>query len=158
MAMMAEHHIEILKTTRSNFLKVLDGLTDEHLNKIPDGFNNNVIWNFAHNLATQQLLCYKLTGAEMRLGNSVIEKYRKGTSPDEPATVAEIQRLKLIALESCDWLLEDYKAGKLTENPFNEYTTSYNITLKSVEDAIRFNNVHESLHLGYAMALRKLIQ
>jgi len=32
----------------------------EQLNKIPEGFNNNLIWNIAHCVVTQQLLCYKV--------------------------------------------------------------------------------------------------
>ena len=35
-------------------------------------------------------------------------------------------------------------------------TTSYNVILKTVEDAIVFNNIHEGLHLGYMMALNRL--
>ncbi|MFT7612776.1 MAG: hypothetical protein ACI9J3_001742, partial [Parvicellaceae bacterium] len=41
--------------------------------------------------------------------------------------------------------------------PFTEYTTSYNITLKTVEEAIAFSNMHEALHLGYAMAIKKAL-
>ncbi|MDB9932132.1 hypothetical protein OAD28_05360 [Flavobacteriales bacterium] len=40
---------------------------------------------------------------------------------------------------------------------FKEYTTSYNVTLSNIDDAVKFNNVHEGLHLGYAMALRKMV-
>ena len=40
---------------------------------------------------------------------------------------------------------------------YNSYTTSYNITLSSIEEAIQFNNVHDGLHFGYIMALKKVI-
>ena len=50
---------------------------------------------------------------------------------------------------------QDYDNGLFTE--YSEYTTSYNITLSSAEDAIAFNNVHEGLHFGYIMGLKKAI-
>ena len=31
----------------------LDNFTLEQLNKIPEGFNNNIIWNIAHTIVTQ---------------------------------------------------------------------------------------------------------
>ena len=157
MAVMVEHNIELLKITRGNFLKLMENLTDVQLNKIPEGYNNNLIWNYGHTVISQQLLCYKLAGATTRVSESLIELYRIRTAPDGNASVDDIQRLKSLAIQTCDWTLEDYNSGKLTENPFTEYTTSYNTTLKTVEDAIAFNNIHEGLHLGYAMAMKKLV-
>ena len=52
-------------------------------------------------------------------------------------------------------LIEDYN-NSIFQN-FSEYPTSYNFTLNSVEDAIQFNNVHEGLHFGYIMAIKKAI-
>ena len=50
---------------------------------------------------------------------------------------------------------EDYHKGVF--KTYNEYTTSYNVTLNNIEKAIMFNNVHEGLHLGYIMALKKAL-
>jgi hypothetical protein len=35
--------------------------TLEQLNKIPEGYNNNLIWNIAHVVVVQQMLVYKLS-------------------------------------------------------------------------------------------------
>jgi hypothetical protein len=46
----------------------------------------------------------------------------------------------------------------LAENVFVQYkpyTTSYGYTLNNIEDAVRFVMVHDALHFGYAMAIRK---
>jgi hypothetical protein len=60
-----------------------------------------------------------------------------------------------LALSTVDLLEEDYKNGIFKQ--FKTYTTGYNATLSNVEEAIMFNNIHEGLHFGYAMALRKLV-
>ncbi|MFT7613934.1 MAG: hypothetical protein ACI9J3_002914 [Parvicellaceae bacterium] len=154
---MIEQDIVRLKATRDNFIKLVDALVPSELDKIPGGFSNNIIWNFGHAIASQQLLCYKLAGSQMRLNSDLVKRYKIGTSPAESTPVSEINLLKELANDSADWMLEDYNGGLLTATPFTEYTTSYNITLKTVEEAIAFSNMHEALHLGYAMAIKKAL-
>lgn len=153
---MIEKDIERLRITRNNFHTLVESVSLRQLNNIPEGFNNNIIWNFAHNVVTQQLLCYGLAGATMRLPEDLIHAYRKGTAPVAEVDDAFVTRILKASNASIDWMLNDYKDGKLS-NTYRTYTTSYNITLSCVEEAIAFNNIHEGLHLGYAMALRKRV-
>lgn len=146
---------EVLKISRENMLGVMDGLTMNQLNKIPDRFNNNLIWNFGHVIVTQQLLNYALSGLPMHLSEDIINKYRKGSKPDLIVSEAEYEMLKTVAFDLIETLKKDYEAGVF--KVYKSYTTSYNTTLTSIEEAINFNNVHEALHLGTVMALRKLV-
>ena len=70
-----------LLETRKNFIGLIESLTTEQLNKIPDRFSNNIIWNFGHNVVTQQLLCYKLAGKEPYMNEEIINEFRKGSKP-----------------------------------------------------------------------------
>lgn len=144
-----------LLITRNNFIQLIDSLSIEQLNKIPEGYSNNIIWNFAHIIVTQQLLCYKLAGKDMYIKDEIVEKFRKGTKPSGIASEEEISNYKKLALE----LVEKTKNDLATENKSNytAYTTSFNVTLNNIEEAIKFNNIHEGLHLGYAMAMKKLV-
>lgn len=150
-----EDHFNILRITRNNILSLMEGLSTEQLNKIPEGFNNNIIWNIAHNIVVQQLLIYKLSSTDMRVSDEMVEKYKKGSKPSHQVSEDEIKSIKDLLIKTVDWLEEDYASG-IFKN-YKEYTTSYNITLTSTEEAIVFNNTHEGLHLGYAIALRKLV-
>ena len=47
--------IERLKNPRMMLIKMLNELSTEQLNKVPAGFNNNIIWNAAHMVAAQQI-------------------------------------------------------------------------------------------------------
>ncbi len=145
----------LLKTSRQNTLDLIENLSEAQLNKIPEGFTNNLIWNLGHLVVTQQLLCYRLAGLECQVSEQLIEKYRKGSSPAQDASTEEIQLIKELALSLVDETEEAYQAS-IFQN-YTPYMTSYKVELKSIEDALGFNNIHEGLHYGYMRALYKLV-
>ncbi len=145
----------LLRITRENVLSVIDGLSLAQMHLMPAGFNNNLVWNFGHLVVTQQLLCYKLSGITPQLSPEIIDQYKKGTAPQGTVSQAEFDQLAAQFLSNVDRLEKDYKEGLFQE--FKEYPTSYNVVLNSVEDAIQFNNLHEALHLGSMMALKRNI-
>ena len=63
--------------------------------------------------------------------------------------------IKGFLFSTVEWAQEDYEKGIFKE--FKEYTTSLNVTLKNVEDAITFNVFHEGLHLGVVLSLQKAL-
>lgn len=148
-----KHAIEHLLETRKNIIKVLTSFKDQaHI--IPKGYSNNLFWNAAHCIVTQQLLCYKLSGLEMKYDDAFIEKYRKGSSAySENISDSEWNFVIEELINSVHVMKADFEKG-IFQN-FIEYPTSYGVTLRSSEQAIEFNNSHEALHLGYMMAMRK---
>ncbi len=146
---------DILRKSRELVLKKIEGLTHEQLHKIPEGFKNNIAWNVAHLVVTQQLLHYKLSGLQCLVPDDLIEKYRKGTSPSEELSVEEFEEVKELLAGLPDTLEEDYKEGIFQE--YTEYPTSTGYVLSSIENALAFNNLHEGIHLGTIMALSKLV-
>ncbi|WBX71363.1 DinB family protein [Tenacibaculum retecalamus] len=149
------NQFEILKKSRALVFNKVDNLSIEQLHKIPEGFKNNIAWNVAHLVVTQQLLNYKLSGLNCLASDELIETYKKGTLPTETFTEEEFEEVKELLVGLPDTLQEDYEAGIFTE--FNEYETSLGFTLDSIETAISFNNLHEGIHLGIIMALTKLV-
>ena len=139
---------------RKGFYQILKTTPREKLLNIPKGFNNNIWWNIAHVVVTEQLLVYKMSGLNVEIPNSLVEKFRKGTVPDGTASDEEIELVKSLLFTTIEKTQVDYDNG-IFKN-FNEYTTSANITLRNVEDAIAFNNFHEGLHLGTILSLQKL--
>lgn len=135
-------------------LSVIEGMTLEQLNTIPEGFRNSILWNLGHVLVTQQSLCYRLSGNEMVVSDEMREAFMKGSD----AGVYTRETLDYILnnfMVFVDRLEEDYQSGKF--KTFTEYPTSYGITVKSIDDSITFNNLHEALHLGYIMAQKHLV-
>ena len=148
-------HFEYLKVTRNNVLKLIENLDLEQLNKIPEGFNNNLAWNLGHILATQQLLCYGLSSLPMELDNDFISSYRKGSKPEGDISQTDLDSMKNQMIVLADKIEDDYSNGIFKE--YKEYSTSFNATLSSVDDGILFNNMHETMHLGFMIALKKLV-
>jgi hypothetical protein len=146
---------EILLRTRQNFLKLLEGHSLATLNLVPVGYNNNLIWNFGHALVSTQLLIYRPTGQPMRIDVNLVEKYRRGSKPEGKVNAAEVELLRELGLSTLDALETDYEAGIFAK--FEPYTTGFGVHLASAEDALKFIPLHEALHLGYAMALKRML-
>ena len=131
----------------------IENHTLEELNKVPEGFNNNIIWNIAHTIVTQQLLVYNLSGLPMVVSDEMVATYRKGTKAENNVSQAEVDTIKGVLFSTIEKTKEDYE-NKIFQS-YNQYTVTTKSTLSNVEEAIEFNNFHEGIHLGYILALRK---
>ncbi|APY11147.1 hypothetical protein BWZ22_07775 [Seonamhaeicola sp. S2-3] len=148
---------EVLQNTRKFFQKTIENTSLENLNKIPKGFNNNIIWNIGHIVVTEQLLANKLSGLPTVIDNSLIEKYRKGTKPETKVNKEEVEDIKNLLSKTINNTLENYKKGLY--NTFTEYTVSTTgNTLKNIDESLQFILFHEGIHLGIVMALLKEVE
>lgn len=144
---------DITTKNRTLFKGFLETYTLEELNKVPKGFNNNIIWNVAHTIVTQQLLVYNLSGLPMLLSSDLVDMYKKGSKPERDVTQDELNAIKDLLFSTIEKTKEDYN-NKLFKN-YNQYTVTTKSVLTKVEEAIDFNNFHEGIHLGYILALKK---
>lgn len=147
--------IDIAKKNRKIFERFIDNMSLEQLNTVPEGFKNNVIWNIAHCIVTQQLLVYKLSGLEGTLSDEMIAEFRKGTKTERSLSQAEVDEVKGLLFSPLEQTEKDYSNSVF--KTFNEYTVSTGSTLTNVDEAIDFNNFHEGIHLGYILALKKAL-
>ncbi|SDB63563.1 DinB superfamily protein [Flavobacteriaceae bacterium MAR_2010_188] len=143
---------DITLKSRAVLERFLENYSLEQLNKVPKGFNNNIIWNVAHTIVTQQLLVYKLSGLQTIVSDDMIETYRKGTRPNRDVSQAEVDMVKGLLYSTVHKTQEDFDNGVFKN--YNEYTVTTKNTLTNVLEAIEFNNFHEGLHLGYILAIK----
>ena len=149
------YDFSITRASRQNIESILDSFDEKSINHIPKPFSNNLIWNYCHVVVTQAILTYGLSGLWIPIDTEQIKAFRKGSYPDQTVTWDQFLEWKDISANVLSQTEQDYRDGKFKE--FKEYTTSYNVTLRSIEDAIRFNNAHEGLHLGSCLAIRKFL-
>ena len=150
-----EEQFNIIDLAQQNFVKMLDALDIEQINKIPDGFNNNLIWNYAHIVASLQMLCYFRPGLPIRLDENFVNTYKIGTRPEKFVSREEYETVKLLADKGLDQLKEDYRNGVFKS--FNPYTTSSGMSVNSIELATTFVCHHNGIHIGAALAIRRLL-
>ncbi len=152
---METRDFQLLQSCRKNIIELLNQHSDRELNVIPKNFNNSLIWNAGHSLVTQQLLLYYLSGNEMRIPLEWVDLFKKGTRPESELNSNTISEIKKLLQSTAGQVEGDYKNGIFEE--YKPYMTSFGFAINSIEDAISFNHLHESLHLGYMMALKKEI-
>lgn len=150
-----ESRFYIMRENRKVFIKLIDELSIEQLNEIPAGFNNNIAWNFAHMVVTQQGLCYGRAGLPLKLDKAIIEKFQRGTRPEGFISKEEIDFFKGKAIELINVMEKDWKAGLFKS--YDSFTTSLGVDIVNNDDSIHYLSTHDQLHYGYSMALRRLV-
>lgn len=141
---------------RKAFIELVDGLSLEQLNHIPNGFNNNIIWNFGHIIVATQGLCYLRTGVKPDYRIKYGPAYAKGTKPAYTVSEEEAEDLKALAIQTIEQIERDYQTGLFaTITPFA--TDTYKEIMPTIEDVITTTVGHDNLHFGYALAQRRLL-
>ena len=148
--------IEILIKTRKHLLSFISELTVEELNEVPSGFNNNIIWNLAHLVASQQGVCYLRAGLKLSVDEKFYLAYKPDTRPQHYINTKEVETIKQLLISTIDQFKSDYE-NKLFSD-YVAWTNRYGIQLASIDDTIAFLPFHEGLHLGYIMALKRLVK
>ncbi len=150
-----EKILDITLQNRKRYLALFRETPKAQLLEIPDGFKNNIFWNVAHLVVVQQLLVYRLSNLETKIGNDLVQKFRGGTFPGDTVTDAELQQVADMLLWTIVQTREDYHNGFFAE--YQEFATMSGAILKDVEDAIAFNLFHEGVHWGAILALLKKV-
>jgi len=148
--------IEKVKATRIFLLTLIEDLTIEQLNQIPQGFNNNIIWNLAHLTAAQQGICYKRSGLKPIVQDKYVTPYLPGTKPDHFVDQSEVEIIKTLILSSLDEFESDYKKGFFTS--YTPFVTRYGVAIDNIDDAANFLLYHEGYHTGVITALKKIVK
>lgn len=148
---------EVLKKTRAFFKKFIETNSLEDLNKIPKGFNNNIIWNIGHIVVIEQLLVYKLSGLPMMVSDKLVEAYKKDTKPQGNVDQDQVNEISSLLFSTIKKTEEDYN-NQVFKNyiPYTVSTTGN--TLQNIDEALQFVLFHEGIHLGYVLALLRAIK
>lgn len=143
------------KTSRKNYLNFFDNYSLDQLNKIPNGFNNNLIWNIGHVIVAQQSLIYKCSNLPMYISEDLLNQYRPGTRPSGTTSQSEANELKELLISLISKTEADFQKNLFTT--YIERTVVTGFHLASIKDAMEFNNYHEGLHFGYMMSIKKFV-
>ncbi|MEO5908372.1 MAG: DinB family protein [Ginsengibacter sp.] len=150
--------IDIMRGGRKFLINLLDGISIEKLNEIPEGFHNNLAWNVAHMIANQQILCYRNAGAKPVIQDEFIDKYKTGTQPENFIDENEFENFLKHLISTIDQLKKDSETKMFKHYEACEFKSYPGLRLKNVKDAAKFVNFHDGLHIGYCMALKRALK
>jgi len=148
---------QVINNIRTIFSRIIDNNSLEDLNKIPKGFNNNIIWNIGHVVVSEQLLAYKLSSLPLALSDDVINKYIKDTKPENNVFQEEVNEIKRLLFSTIEKTKADYNNGVFKNYNAYRVSTTGN-TLTNIDEALQFVLTHEGIHYGYVLALLKAIK
>ena len=150
-----QKEIELIRYIRSNILTAIESLSLEQLNRIPEKFNNNIAWNLAHLVITQQSMSYRLGGLPIPVDEQWFGDFTPGSKPERDLTITEISMIKEMLKSTINKFEQDYQNGK-----FNSYTP-WNLhgimEVSGVEDATKITCVHEGRHYGVITSIVKMV-
>ncbi len=146
---------DLHRQARENLLSIVQVMTPDQLNAVPANCNNNLIWNAGHVIATAELVTYGLGGHPLPSGLEFVNRYRKGTRPEGQADQREIDFIRHQLLAGHTRMVEDFQ--RLDWSAYRPYTTSFGSSFSSIEEAVTFNNLHEAMHLGSVLVLRRWV-
>ena len=97
-------YLKLIENKRQKLLDLTKNLTVEQYNFIPNGFNNNIIWNMGHLLAVSERILYEESGLRPPVHAISLAMFNKGTKPDSVLKEEEIAYIRELMLESVRFL------------------------------------------------------
>jgi hypothetical protein len=150
------YSLELLKATRKKLIDLVEALPIEEINTIPAGFNNNIAWNFGHAVVTAYLLAYVTSGVNTSISIPLVDKYKKGTKPEGPASKDEITALKKLSDDFFVQVEKDLSEKKIQQvTPYA--TQTFGVEMKTFEDYIITIFGHDTLHYVTALSMKKIV-
>lgn len=147
--------IDIMRGARKFLINLIEDFTIEKLNEIPFGFNNNLVWNIGHVVATQQILCYRNAGVKPVIEDGFIDKYKTGTRPQENIDEDEFKIIKENLIQTIDKFEDDSSTNMFGNYKAFDLKSYPGVRIKNINDAAKFVCFHDGLHVGYSMALKR---
>jgi hypothetical protein len=132
-------------------------MTIEEINKMPSGFNNNIMWNIAHLIAAQDSLFYIKSGHPLRnITQEYFDDYKPGSKPEKAVSADEFELIKALLFTSVEGLEKDLELDIFGKYP--TWTTRYGVDIENANDALTLLAFHDGLHFGYMLAQKRVLR
>jgi hypothetical protein len=151
-----QFHCELLFRSRKFLADSLQTLPEEYWHRIPEGFSSHIAWNLGHITVTQYLLVYARCSAPCRFPESWIEKFRKGTLPQDGVVTVPPQEILSLFLDLPSQIKKDAESGLLDH--YEPFVTGIGVQLDSALNALTFDAWHEGWHSGLIRGLIRSFQ
>ncbi len=142
-----------LKAYRDEILAVLEHVSPEEAEIIPQGFKNNIRWNLGHIYLDQYLWIQSVTKEKANVPEQFMSWFGYGTSPSNfDVNTPTFNELKLI-LKSQPFEIKNQYGSRLEEEfPPTE------MGMHTIEQVLIRTIFHEGMHLQSILDILKMIE
>ena len=151
----AARGLEMAGFIRELTLGHMEGLTENQLLTVPEGFNNNVLWNVGHVLYYLCAFTYGHSGLALPLPDEYVEWFKHGTTPSEWMTTPNSGEVAERARTIIPEIKADRAAGKF--DAFEPFELAAGSSLDTLTEALVFHCAHEGMHVGHIAILKKFL-
>lgn len=144
-----------VRATRQYLLQHLQDLTEAQWLQVPDKAGHNILWNAGHVVYSEIHLTYDRCGLPWGVPKTYEALFKGGSSPKDWQSTPSIDEVLGHLKNGPDHLYAAYSTGKMDKYEPIELVKGY--SLVNIEDALAFNCMHEGVHNGMIMELRKLV-
>ena len=148
--------IDLISSIRKQFSDLVSDSTLEQLNIIPEGFNNSIAWNFGHMVVSGYGLAFVSTGVNPSLNIPLVSKFRKGSKPEKPVTLEEIETIKELADKFPSAVEQAIKADKF-QNITSYTTQTFGVPMNTLDSVLTTIATHDTLHFQTAKMYNRIL-
>jgi uncharacterized damage-inducible protein DinB len=139
-----------LESYRGYLIGVVENVSEEEAEIIPDGFNNNIRWNLGHIYLDQFLWIQAVTREKSDVPEQFKSWFGYGTSPNDfTSNTPSLEELKGLLKEQPRKIKEIY--GSRLEEEF----TPIEMGIFTIEQVLSRTIFHEGMHLQAIIDLKK---
>ncbi len=146
-----------METVRGITEKSIERIPEEISDIIPEGFNNNIRWNFGHIAFVQDKIVFGILGEEMKVPKNYENLFGAGTKPSDwevaPPSLTEIAAV----LTDQKSRIKAFLPGRLDEKLAKPFTNRGGITFYTAGEAFLFSFYHEAMHIETIKQIYKSI-
>lgn len=147
--------MEILKSSRARLLQLIEKTDYELLFKIPEGFNNNIIWQIGHCITSQQRHMYMRSGLPMYIREEFMENFKIGTSPSSWNIIPDVGEVKHLLMYTVERLYKDLELGIFVN--YEPFSLPIGFQVNNHIQALQASNFHEAEHSGIIFSYLKVL-
>lgn len=146
---------EILRASRTRLFNLIETTSYDILFRIPEGFNNNIIWQIGHCITSQQRHMYMRSGLPMYISKDFMESFKIGSSPATWKITPDVNVVKHLLIDTVNRLESDLESSLFVN--YEPFELPIGFQVKNHFQALQAAIYHEAEHSGMIFTYLKLL-
>ncbi|MDQ0062209.1 DinB family protein [Paenibacillus harenae] len=152
---MNENLFTQIESIRNLTIKAVEGISEQTLDIVPEGFNNSLRWNLGHIYLVQEKFAFHFAGEPVQLSESFERLFARGTKPADWKEKPPALEVLLEMLAEQPKRIHKALLDRLDEPVTPTYTTGSGVQLSTIGEFLTFTLYHEGMHINTIRLLKR---